>query len=91
MTGRRPDELAAGLPIFSRVAMACVATLAVTGTIQAWREIGALDAITTTRYGQLVLVKVVLFLGLVGLGYLARRAVQRRRAPACWSGCAGRC
>ena len=36
------EELAAGLPIFSRIALACVATLAVTGTIQAWREIGAL-------------------------------------------------
>lgn len=69
------DELAAGLPVFSRIAMACVVVLAVTGTIQAWREIGALDAITSTRYGQLVLVKVVLFLALVGLGYLARRIV----------------
>ena len=46
-----------------------------TGTIQAWREVGTVEAITTTRYGQLVLVKVVLFAGLVGLGYLARRAV----------------
>lgn len=70
------DELSAGLPIFSRVAMACVATLAITGTIQAWREIGTVDAITTTRYGQLVLLKVVLFIGLVGLGYLARRTLQ---------------
>ncbi|HEX2904798.1 MAG TPA: copper resistance protein CopC [Jatrophihabitans sp.] len=72
-------ELAAGLPVFSRIAMACVAVLAVTGTIQAWREIGALDAVTSTRYGQLVLVKVVLFAALIGLGYLARRVV---RSPA---------
>ena len=71
-------ELAAGLPIFSRIAMGCVATLAVTGTIQAWREIGTIDAITTTRYGQLVLFKVVLFAGLVVLGYFARNAVQNR-------------
>lgn len=71
-------ELAAGLPIFSRIAMGCVATLAVTGTIQAWREIGTVDAITTTRYGQLVLFKVVLFAGLVVLGYFARNAVQNR-------------
>lgn len=72
-------ELSVGLPIFSRVALTCVATLAVTGTIQAWREIGALDAVTSTRYGQLVLIKVVLFGGLVGLGYLARRVLA---APA---------
>jgi copper transport protein len=70
-------ELSVGLPVFSRVALTCVATLAVTGTIQAWREIGALDAITSTRYGQLVLIKVVLFGGLVGLGYLARRVLAR--------------
>lgn len=73
-------ELAAGLPIFSRVAMGCVATLAVTGTIQAWQEIGTLDAVTTTRYGQLVLLKVVLFTGLVVLGYFARNAVLNRPA-----------
>jgi copper transport protein len=72
-------ELSGGLPIFSRVALACVCTLAVTGTIQAWREIGALDAVTSTRYGQLVLIKVALFTGLVGLGYLARRVLA---APA---------
>ena len=70
-------QLSAGLPIFSRVAMACVVTLAVTGALQAWREVGALDAITTTRYGQLVLLKVALFVGVLGLGYLARRAVRR--------------
>jgi copper transport protein len=73
-------ELSAGLPAFSRIAMACVATLAVTGTIQAWREIGAVDAITSTRYGQLVLFKVVLFGALVVLGYFARKAVLRRGA-----------
>lgn len=76
-------ELSAGLPVFSRVALGCVCTLAVTGTIQAWREIGAVDAITSTRYGQLVLIKVVLFVGLVGLGYLARRVLQ---APAAGRG-----
>jgi copper transport protein len=73
-------QLSAGLPVFSRVAMVCIATLAVTGTLQAWREIGDLDAITGTRYGQLVVLKVVLFAGVLGLGYLARRAVQRSAA-----------
>jgi len=72
------DELAAGLPIFSRVALISIVTLAVTGTIQAWRELGTVDAITTTWYGRLVITKVVLFLGLVGLGYLARRILAHR-------------
>ena len=74
-------QLAAGLPIFSRIAMVCIATLAVTGTLQAWREVGALDALTTTQYGRLVLLKVALFVAVLGLGYLARRAVQRRNVP----------
>ncbi|MCW2539673.1 MAG: hypothetical protein JWN95_1398 [Frankiales bacterium] len=71
-------ELAAGLPIFSRVALIAVATLAVTGTIQAWRELGTVDAITTTNYGRLVIAKVVLLAVLIGMGYLARRIVLRR-------------
>lgn len=73
-------QLSAGLPIFSRVAMACIATLAVTGTLQAWREIGELDAILGTGYGQLVLLKGTLFTAVLGLGYLARRALQRTAA-----------
>jgi copper transport protein len=71
-------ELAAALPIFSRVAVAAVAVLAVTGTIQAWREVGTVDAISTTWYGRLVVAKVVLLAVLIALGYLARRIVQRR-------------
>jgi copper transport protein len=71
------DELAAGLPIFSRVALVSVATLAVTGTILAWREVGTVDAIATTWYGRLVLVKVGLFVAIVLLGYLARRVLNR--------------
>ena len=71
------SELAAGLPIFSRVALICVCTLAVTGLLQAWYEIRTVDAVATTRYGQLVLLKVVLLAGLVALGYLARRGLRR--------------
>jgi len=71
------SELAAGLPIFSRVALICVGTLAATGLLQAWYEIRTVPAVAGTRYGQLVLVKVVLFTGLVLLGYLARRGLRR--------------
>lgn len=76
----QPDtgQLAARLPTFSRIAMACVATLAITGTLLAWRGIGTVDAIATTWYGQLVLIKVALFGCVVFLGYFARRAVLAR-------------
>ncbi len=75
---REPDELRTVLPVFSRTAFGCVIALAITGTYQAWLGVGSLDALTSTRYGQLVLVKIGLFLVLVGLGNLSRVVVQRR-------------
>ncbi len=74
---REPDELRRVLPVFSRVALCAIGVLAITGTYQAWLGIGAVDAITTTRYGQYVLIKVALFAGLLALGNLSRVAVQR--------------
>lgn len=73
-----PGELRRVLPVFSRTAMGCVAVLAVSGAYQAWLGIGTVDAITSTRYGQLVLVKVALFLCILGLANLSRVVVQRR-------------
>jgi copper transport protein len=74
---REPAELRRVLPVVSRVAFCAIAVLAVTGTYQAWLGIGAVDAITTTRYGQYVLIKVALFASLLALGNLSRVAVQR--------------
>jgi copper transport protein len=71
-------ELLAGLPIFSRVALACIAVLTVTGTVQAWREIGSFSAIPGTWYGRLVVVKVAALGLIVVLGYLSRRIVLSR-------------
>ena len=75
---RDPVEIGRVLPVFSRTAMYCVTVLAVSGTYQAWLGIGSIDAITSTRYGQFVLIKVALFVGLLGLGNLSRVVVQRR-------------
>ena len=75
---RHTDELATALPRFSRIAMGAVAALALTGTYQAWREIGPLPALWSTWYGQLLLAKIAGFLLLVGLGNLARLAIRRR-------------
>jgi copper transport protein len=75
---REPAELRRVLPVFSRTAMGCVIVLAVSGTYQAWLGIGSIEAITGTRYGQLVLVKAGLFLGILGLANVSRIVVQRR-------------
>jgi copper transport protein len=75
---RRTGELAQALPRFSRMAIGCVAVLAVTGTYQAWREVAPLPALWSTGYGKLLIAKIVGFLLLVGLGNLSRLAVRRR-------------
>ena len=84
---REPDEIRAVLPVFSRVAFTSVAVLAVTGSYAAWRGIGTVHAIFTTTYGLLVVGKVVLFLGLLALGNVSRRAIQHewRRVPVAYA------
>lgn len=74
--------LPAALPRWSRIAMASVVVLAVTGTYQSWREVGTLPALPGTPYGRLLLVKLGGFALLLALGDLGRRLVQRHAAPA---------
>ena len=73
-----PEELQAVLPVFSRVAFVAIGALAITGTYAAWRGIGAWAAIFGTTYGLLVMAKVLLFVGLLAVGNMSRRLVQRR-------------
>ena len=78
LPSRDPEQIAAALPRFSRIALAAVATLVVTGTYQAWREVAPLEALWTTSYGALLLAKIGGFVVLIGLGNLSRLAVRRR-------------
>ncbi|MDT4937718.1 MAG: copper transport protein [Pseudonocardiales bacterium] len=75
-----PDELAAVLPVVSRVALASVVVLAVTGTYSAWHGVGTWGALFSTTYGELVVVKVGLFVCIVAVADFGRRTVQRRWA-----------
>jgi copper transport protein len=77
---RDPDELRVVVPMFSRVAIIAIAVLAASGTYLALRGVQTVDAIFTTTYGLLVVVKVALLLGIVVLGY-GNRSVLRRRDP----------
>lgn len=76
------DELPTVLPVFSRVAFTSIVVLAVTGTYAAWRGVGELHALLTTTYGWLVVIKVVLFVGIVALGNYARLFLRRRDVTA---------
>ncbi|MEO7836229.1 MAG: copper resistance protein CopC [Acidimicrobiales bacterium] len=72
----RLTELAGVVPRFSRLAFGAVVTIVVTGTVQSWRQLDGIATLTTTTFGRLLLAKVVLVSGLVGLGGLSRRLLR---------------
>ncbi|WP_432061937.1 copper resistance CopC/CopD family protein [Streptomyces sp. S1] len=74
---RAPSVERAAVERFSKVAFASVAVLAATGLYQSWRQVGSWSALTGTRYGQLLLVKVGLMAVLVGIAWISRRWTRR--------------
>ncbi|MCU8593066.1 copper resistance CopC family protein [Streptomyces sp. A13(2022)] len=64
---------AATVARFSRVALASVTVLAVTGVYQSWRGLGSWQALTGTTYGRLLLAKVVLVAVLLAAAAVSRR------------------
>ena len=62
---------------FSRVAFGSVLALVATGIYQSWRQLGSWSAFTSTRYGQLLLVKIGLVVLLVGIAWISRRWTAR--------------
>ncbi|MGH8990219.1 MAG: CopD family protein, partial [Acidimicrobiia bacterium] len=80
---RLAGELSTVVPRFSRLAAGAVATILVTGLFQSWREVGSRDALSSTTYGRLLMIKFAAFALMVGLGALSRRWVHARyRVPA---------
>ncbi|MFF2997547.1 copper resistance CopC/CopD family protein [Streptomyces sp. NPDC057950] len=74
---------------FSRLALASVAVLVVTGVYQSWRGLGSWDALTSTAYGRLLLAKLIAVLCLLAGAAYSRRwagrlmvAAQERAAVA---------
>jgi len=57
---------------FSRLAGACLVVVLATGSYNTWVQVHSLSALWTTRYGQVLLVKLVLVLGLVCFGAVNR-------------------
>jgi len=62
----------------STIALVAVVVVIVSGTLQAVRQVGSLDALTSTTYGRLLLVKVGIVVVLVALGALSRSLLRRR-------------
>lgn len=76
---RNRGDLLPAAARFSLVAITSVVLITVTGTWQAWRELGSWAALVSTRYGLLICVKVALLVLLVGLAYVSRGLVDRGR------------
>lgn len=74
-------EAAQAVSRFSPIALGCVVAIVLSGTYQAWRGVGSFGALAGTTYGRLLLLKITAMCGLVALGNLARRRVQRLREP----------
>ncbi|MEU6809596.1 copper resistance protein CopC [Streptomyces sp. NPDC046831] len=75
---------------FSRVAFGSVLALVATGAYQSWRQAGSWSALTGTRYGQLLLVKIGLVVVLVGIAWTSRRWTGRLAETAAAPAAAGR-
>ena len=80
----RPGRVAAATR-FSAVALGAVVVVAASGTMSGWQQVRTLDALTSTGYGRLLILKVVGFAVLVVLGFVNRAVliplVERTVAP----------
>jgi copper transport protein len=77
MPGRGAAELRATLPRWSRLALGCVIVIVATGAFQTWRQVGGLDALRTTDYGRILIVKLVLFAVIMVLAAFSREIIFR--------------
>ena len=74
--GASPELLAAAARRFSKLAVASVLVLALTGAGRAIAELSAVSQLWTTGYGRAILVKTGLFALLLGLGSVSRSRVR---------------
>ena len=90
MTGEDADALAVARTAtlrFSTLGIVSVATLLLTGIVNTWYLAGSIPALTETEYGRLLLIKIALFLAMVGIAAvnwsrLTPRLVQKADAVA---------
>lgn len=75
-------DAVAAVERFSPIALGCVGAIVLTGTYQAWRNVGTWSALFDTTYGRLLLIKIGAMCALIALGYVARIRIAALRAPA---------
>ncbi|MFF5770117.1 copper resistance CopC/CopD family protein [Streptomyces californicus] len=79
---RTPEIGSGAVRRFSAVAFGSVVVLAATGIYQSWRQVGSWSALTGTRYGQLLIVKVALIGVMLAVAWFSRRWTGRLTDPA---------
>jgi copper transport protein len=72
------DTLRSAVPRYSQLALGCVIAIIVSGSYQSWREVGSLDALTSTDFGRLLLVKLGVFAVLVIVAAFSRDVVNQK-------------
>src|SRR5205085_8457444 len=65
---RRLRVLERAIPLFTRLAVASMIVIALTGVYNSWIHVDSFPALWNTPYGKTLLVKVVIFLVMVVLG-----------------------
>ena len=79
---KAPASARDALEPFSRMALGCVLALVATGAFQTWRQVGSLDALRTTDFGRILVVKLVLVALVVVFAAFSREIVLRLVPPA---------
>jgi putative copper export protein len=96
LVARRPDPpwpppvLGAVARRFSRLAGLCLLAVMLTGVYNAWAQLGAVSALLSTTYGRVLGLKLIVVVGLVGLGAVNRYVVVPRLDPRAVSGVGAR-
>ena len=67
---------------FSPIAFGAVVVIVVSGVVQAYRQVGSIDALTGTDYGRLLLVKTAFVVVAVAVAWGSRRLIQGSPEPA---------
>ena len=76
----QPEVLAPLLRRFSTISVLCVLILAISGLINSWFLVGRPPLLISTNYGKLLLLKLVLFAGMVAIGAFNFRMIRRKQS-----------
>lgn len=83
---QRHETYAIAVERFSTLAIASVILLMITGFYSAWLEVGNLYALRNTGYGQVLAIKLALFVVLLALGFINQRLIGPRLRTSAASG-----